>query len=189
MLSHELRTPLTPLLMTIAVREKDPNLPSALRTDLAMTRRNVELDTKLIDDLLDLSRITSGKLDLRLEPLERRGPRGLLWRQTHRQTRVLGIGKHPHRDGESVQPLGRGALGMVDHRVETLGFIGFKERRLKELACQIHPGVNSRAECDHQIVMLRNDDDAISVFWLGGFAFFKHNGAALPTNRLFIQNR
>jgi signal transduction histidine kinase len=68
MLSHELRTPLTPLLMTIAVREKDPN--PALRADMAMIRRNVELETKLIDDLLDLSRITSGKLDLRLEPVD-----------------------------------------------------------------------------------------------------------------------
>ena len=34
---------------------------------MAMIRRNVELETKLIDDLLDLSRITSGKLTLRLE--------------------------------------------------------------------------------------------------------------------------
>jgi CheY-like chemotaxis protein/two-component sensor histidine kinase len=37
---------------------------------MAMIRRNVELETKLIDDLLDLSRITSGKLTLRLESLD-----------------------------------------------------------------------------------------------------------------------
>ena len=61
MLSHELRTPLTPVPMTIAVREKDPNLLPALRADMGMIRRNVELETKLIDDLLDLNRITSGK--------------------------------------------------------------------------------------------------------------------------------
>jgi signal transduction histidine kinase len=35
-----------------------------------MIKRNVELETKLIDDLLDLSRITSGKLPLHLEPLD-----------------------------------------------------------------------------------------------------------------------
>ena len=69
-LSHELRTPLTPVLMTAAVREKDPNLPPAVRADMAMIRRNVELETKLIDDLLDLSRITSGKFNLRLEPVD-----------------------------------------------------------------------------------------------------------------------
>jgi PAS domain S-box-containing protein len=69
-LSHELRTPLTPVLMTAALRERDQDLPQSLRADMAMIRRNVELETKLIDDLLDLSRITSGKLGLRLESLD-----------------------------------------------------------------------------------------------------------------------
>ncbi|RBP44338.1 PAS domain S-box-containing protein [Roseimicrobium gellanilyticum] len=69
-LSHELRTPLTPVLMTAAARELDPEIPSGLREDMAMIRRNVELETKLIDDLLDLSRITSGKLALRMEAVD-----------------------------------------------------------------------------------------------------------------------
>jgi PAS domain S-box-containing protein len=69
-LSHELRTPLTPVLMAAAVRERDESLPESVREDMAMIRRNVELETKLIDDLLDLSRIVSGKLGLRLELLE-----------------------------------------------------------------------------------------------------------------------
>jgi signal transduction histidine kinase len=37
---------------------------------MAMIRRNVELEIKLIDDLLDLSRITSGKLNLHLGPVD-----------------------------------------------------------------------------------------------------------------------
>jgi PAS domain S-box-containing protein len=65
-LSHELRTPLTPVLMTVSSLEADPTIPPALRADMAMIRRNVDLETKLIDDLLDLSRITSGKLPLHL---------------------------------------------------------------------------------------------------------------------------
>lgn len=68
-LSHELRTPLTPIVMTIASLELDPDVPTSARDDLAMIRRNIELETKLIDDLLDLSRVTSGKLRLRLEPV------------------------------------------------------------------------------------------------------------------------
>ena len=63
-LSHELRTPLTPVLMAVAARQNDPDLSPEVRADIAMIRRNVELETKLIDDLLDLSRITSGKLRL-----------------------------------------------------------------------------------------------------------------------------
>lgn len=70
MLSHELRTPLTPVLMTASALEMDPDFTPEARADLAMIRRNVELEAKLIDDLLDLSRITSGKLNLRMARVE-----------------------------------------------------------------------------------------------------------------------
>lgn len=69
-LSHELRTPLTPVLMTVAAMEHDPQLSPEVREDLAMVKRNIELETKLIDDLLDLSRITSGKLVLKSETVD-----------------------------------------------------------------------------------------------------------------------
>lgn len=61
-LSHELRTPLTPVLMCAAVLEKDPTLAGDVREQFAMMRRNVELEARLIDDLLDLTRISHGKL-------------------------------------------------------------------------------------------------------------------------------
>ncbi len=67
-LSHELRTPLTPVALTAVAMEMDPALPLEFRDDVAMIRRNVELETRLIDDLLDLSRITSGKLRLNRQP-------------------------------------------------------------------------------------------------------------------------
>jgi len=64
MLSHELRTPLTPVLMTITQLRRDPNLSEEVLRDLEMLHRNVELEALLIDDLLDLTRITHGKLEL-----------------------------------------------------------------------------------------------------------------------------
>src|SRR5262249_35322955 len=64
-LSHELRTPLTPVLMTISTLESDRNIPERLCGDLGMIRRNVEMEARLIDDLLDLTRIAQGKLELR----------------------------------------------------------------------------------------------------------------------------
>ena len=67
MLSHELRTPLSPVVMTIPAIESDPELPDKFREDLAMVRRNIDLEVKLIDDLLDLSRVTSGKLRLHMQ--------------------------------------------------------------------------------------------------------------------------
>jgi signal transduction histidine kinase len=59
-LSHELRTPLTPILTLVS--SLDPALLSEaeLHDAFAMIRRNVELEARLIDDLLDLTRIVSG---------------------------------------------------------------------------------------------------------------------------------
>ena len=66
-LSHELRTPLTPILMTAAILREDQRLPEDVRAEMAMVERNVALEARLIDDLLDLTRITHGKLVLRTE--------------------------------------------------------------------------------------------------------------------------
>ncbi len=63
-LSHELRTPLNPVLMAASAMETDPNIPLEIRADISMIRRNVELEARLIDDLLDLTRISNGKIQL-----------------------------------------------------------------------------------------------------------------------------
>jgi signal transduction histidine kinase len=67
MLSHELRTPLTPIIYAVALLEKDPNCPAHVREAAATIRRNVAAETRLIDDLLDLARVRSGKLTLETE--------------------------------------------------------------------------------------------------------------------------
>jgi PAS domain S-box-containing protein len=72
-LSHELRTPLTPALMAVSALQQDPTLSSRVRTDLDMIRRNILLETRLIDDLLDLTRITHNKLELLETPLDLHG--------------------------------------------------------------------------------------------------------------------
>jgi PAS domain S-box-containing protein len=64
MLSHELRTPLTPVLMTIAALQRDPGVSDEILQDLETIQRNIELEALLIDDLLDLTRIEHGKLEL-----------------------------------------------------------------------------------------------------------------------------
>jgi PAS domain S-box-containing protein len=66
-LSHELRTPLTPVLATLTSWEASGELPGAFLANIQMLRRNVELEARLIDDLLDLNRIVKGKLSLNLE--------------------------------------------------------------------------------------------------------------------------
>jgi PAS domain S-box-containing protein len=66
-LSHELRTPLTPALMAVSRLASDPALAPEFRDEIGMIRRNVEMEARLIDDLLDLTSITRGKMPLRLD--------------------------------------------------------------------------------------------------------------------------
>lgn len=63
-LSHELRTPLSPMLLLAGAGARDPALSTAARRDFAAIEKNALLEARLIDDLLDLTRITHGKLAL-----------------------------------------------------------------------------------------------------------------------------
>ncbi|MDB5320113.1 MAG: Hybrid sensor histidine kinase/response regulator [Phycisphaerales bacterium] len=69
-LSHELRTPLTPVLTATHMLQTDPSMPPDARATIAMIRRNVQLETRLIDDLLDLTRVSRGKLQLQLATVD-----------------------------------------------------------------------------------------------------------------------
>ncbi len=66
-LSHELRTPLTPVLIWAGGMARQEDLAPEVAEGLRMICRNVELEARLIDDLLDLTRITRGKLRLHLQ--------------------------------------------------------------------------------------------------------------------------
>ena len=69
-LSHELRTPLTPVLLSVSAMLDDPSLGGELRSTLEMARRNIALESRLIDDLLDVTRIASGKFSMHPEPAD-----------------------------------------------------------------------------------------------------------------------
>ncbi len=70
MLSHELRTPLTPVISTLESLEIEPAQKDDTKSALAMIRRNIELETQLIDDLLDFTRIARDKMQLRFVPVD-----------------------------------------------------------------------------------------------------------------------
>jgi PAS domain S-box-containing protein len=68
--SHELNTPLVSILgWTRMLRSSPPN-PLVLNKALDTIERNATLQAKLVQDLLDLSRITAGKLRLHPQPIE-----------------------------------------------------------------------------------------------------------------------
>jgi signal transduction histidine kinase/CheY-like chemotaxis protein len=69
-LSHELRTPLTPALVAAAALDADPTVPDTLREQVQIIRRNISLEVRLVDDLLDISRIQKGKIQLKRETVD-----------------------------------------------------------------------------------------------------------------------
>ncbi len=63
-LSHELRTPLTPIVMMLPLLSEDFRLPVDVREQLSMVCKNLDLETRLIDDLLDSTAISRGRVQL-----------------------------------------------------------------------------------------------------------------------------
>jgi PAS domain S-box-containing protein len=66
-LSHELRTPLMPAMMAASYLAENENLSPELREEVETILRNVRLEAQLIDDLLDVTRITRGKIEVHHE--------------------------------------------------------------------------------------------------------------------------
>jgi signal transduction histidine kinase len=69
-LSHELRTPLNPVLLLATEAATNLDLPADVRADFEIIAKNVSLEARLIDDMLDLTRIAHGKLTLDMKPLD-----------------------------------------------------------------------------------------------------------------------
>ncbi len=69
-LSHELRTPLTPVMMVGEMLLSRKDLSAYVRDGLETICRNVQLETLLIDDLLDVTKISNGKFEIQLLPFD-----------------------------------------------------------------------------------------------------------------------
>ncbi len=79
-LSHELRTPLTPAMLGLELLSgdleeilptlDDPTLATSIAETMGTVRSNLDIQVRLIDDLLDVTRIARGKLELRKTPVD-----------------------------------------------------------------------------------------------------------------------
>lgn len=72
MLAHELRNPLAPIRNAVGILEATQDLPPALAQVGAIVGRQTAQLTRLVDDLLDVARISTGKIALRRAPLDYR---------------------------------------------------------------------------------------------------------------------
>ncbi|HEY4056268.1 MAG TPA: ATP-binding protein [Kofleriaceae bacterium] len=68
--SHELRTPLNAILGWAQLLASAPPSPERVRQGLEVIDRNARAQTRIVEDLLDISRMTSGKLSLELETVD-----------------------------------------------------------------------------------------------------------------------
>ena len=69
-LSHELRSPLNPVLLLASEYARSPGLPPQMREDFQIILKNVRLQARLIDDLLDLTRIERGGISISARMLD-----------------------------------------------------------------------------------------------------------------------
>jgi signal transduction histidine kinase len=69
-LSHELRTPLNPVLLLATEAARNHSLPAEARADFDIIAKNVALEARLIDDLLDITRIAHGKVALDMHAVD-----------------------------------------------------------------------------------------------------------------------
>jgi signal transduction histidine kinase len=69
-LSHELRGPLSAISYCVADRLRDGSVPTDVKDDFALIERNARMQSRLIDDLLDLTRLTRGKLEIDLRTVD-----------------------------------------------------------------------------------------------------------------------
>ncbi|WP_332813266.1 sensor histidine kinase [Ramlibacter sp.] len=71
MLAHELRNPLAPIRNAVTIMQKlDEQLPAPVQRMRDVIDRQLTQMTRLVDDLLDVSRLTTGKIKLRCEPVD-----------------------------------------------------------------------------------------------------------------------
>ncbi len=68
--SHELRTPLNAILGWAEILQSGPRTPEALQAGLATIARNARLQAQLVDDMLDLSRMSGGQLRMDASPVD-----------------------------------------------------------------------------------------------------------------------
>ena len=107
MLSHELRIPLAPILSAVEIlRLADPGDRELSARFRAIIERQVSLMKRLLDDLLDVARVSRGRIELRKELVDLHGSRGARRRD-----------QPPAHDRETAAPVGdlrpRGAI-LVD---------------------------------------------------------------------------
>jgi PAS domain S-box-containing protein len=142
--SHELRTPLTPILGAIYKLRASRDGDRALQSSLDIIERNAKAQARIVEELLDVSRITTGKLDFHREPTDLRTLIEGAIEVVRPSTEALGIPLHvsldpPARlvwcDRDRIQQV---IWSLLSNAIKFTGPSGSIEVRLECLSDRVH---------------------------------------------------
>jgi signal transduction histidine kinase/ActR/RegA family two-component response regulator len=96
--SHELRTPLTPVLALVSHLDESPEVPPNLRGVFSRIRKNVELEARLIEDLVDVARIETRKVKILPEIVDLNALIAKAVEDRQEEVTTAGLSLEPHLD-------------------------------------------------------------------------------------------
>lgn len=70
--SHELRTPLTPAVMLVRSMQNDPSFPREFREDIDTVAEQLKVETRIVNDLLDMANLSTAGLHLQKDVIDLR---------------------------------------------------------------------------------------------------------------------
>jgi PAS domain S-box-containing protein len=156
MLSHELRNPLAPILNAIEIIERaGPDQPGLRSTFQAVIARQVQHMKRLLDDLLDVSRVSQGKIELRKQPVEL----ATLLLQAVEVSRPLLTEKRQQLAltlGNAPMPLDADPIRVIQV------FANILNNAAKFTPAGGHVSVSSAVEGGHAVVKIRDDGAGMS---------------------------
>ncbi len=152
MLGHELRNPLAPIVTALQVLRMRPE--SSAARELTVIDRQVRHLLRLVDDLLDVSRITRGKLEIRPEPVE-------IAEAITKAVELASPLLEQHRHTLSVEVPRRGLVVEGD----SVRLAQIVSNLLTNAAKYTEPGghVRIRAARENESVVIRVADDGIGI--------------------------
>jgi PAS domain S-box-containing protein len=143
LLSHELRTPLTPMLGWIRMLRRRQVRPEDYDSALEKIERSVESELKLVSDLLDVSRIITGKMTLKLRTLDFRGLVKVAVEMAHSSAEEKGIdlvvetGKNEALVSGDPDRLQQVVLNLVSNAIKFTPPCGRVEARLERAGAHL----------------------------------------------------
>ena len=154
MLAHELRNPLAPIRNAVDIMRLIGQKDAALRTAVDLISRQVDQLSRVVDDLLDLSQLNQGKINLTTRPVD---VNTLLWDAVDNVQPIIDERKHRL----NVLPLAEPATvqGDAARLVQVIGNLLYNAAKYTEPGGEITLG----ASVENEVVAISVEDTGVGI--------------------------